>query len=85
MNPNRMNQRCVTPCRDNRPSGVVGGIVVQNRTDACDKENAIQGLPVAMAYVPWQEYGNLYPVSQAFRAGTLFAELNLDFMGRRCN
>ncbi|MBR6643352.1 MAG: spore coat associated protein CotJA [Lachnospiraceae bacterium] len=38
-----------------------------------------------MAYVPWQSYGNLCPMPQALRIGTLFQELNLDFAGRRCN
>ena len=62
-----------------------GGIIIGPGNRGCDKENVLSGLPVAMAYVPWQSYGNLYPMNQALRSGTLFRELDLDFAGRRCN
>jgi len=75
---------CSTPCPETVASGVVGGIIGAQVT-SCDKEKELFGLPLAMAYVPWQEYANLYSVSQAVRKGTLFAELDLDFLGRRCN
>ena len=38
-----------------------------------------QQYPVAMAYVPWQEWRSLYEVEKGFRCGTIFAELNLPF------
>lgn len=63
-----------------------GGIIVGSCTDpGCNKETVLGGLPIAMAYVPWQSYGNIYPLQQALRNGTMFQELNLDFAGRRCN
>ena len=65
---------------------VTGGIIVGGCADpGCNKETVLSGLPVAMAYVPWQNYGNIYPLQQALRNGTMFQELNLDFAGRRCN
>ena len=71
------------PCCSDVASGgiIVGGCA--NRD--CDRENILSGAPIAMAYVPWQSYGRIYPKPQALRNGTLFQELNLDFAGRRCN
>lgn len=67
-------------------AGAAGAIIVGGCTDAaCNKETTLSGFPVAMAYVPWQDYGNIYAQPQALRNGTMFAELNLDFAGRRCN
>jgi len=65
---------------------VAGGIIVGGCAEAaCNKETTLSGYPIAMAYVPWQDYGNIYPLQQALRNGTMFQELNLDFAGRRCN
>ena len=64
----------------------VGNIIVGGGcADACNRETTLSDCPIAMAYVPWQSYGNLYAQPQALRNGTVFAELNLDFAGRRCN
>ena len=80
MNVNRQNNCCTG--RTGRPNVVVVG----GCNDAtCNKETTLSEFPVAMAYVPWQEYGNIYALPQALRNGTMFAELNLDFAGRRCN
>ena len=65
---------------------VSGGIILGGCADAgCNKETTLSNCPIAMAYVPWQSYGNIYPLQQAMRNGTMFRELNLDFAGRRCN
>ena len=68
-------------CSDNTSSGVV----ISGCINACNKETVLQGMPLAMAYVPWQSYDNLYPLSQAVRQGTIFRDLDFEFMGRRCN
>lgn len=39
--------------------------------------------PLAMAYVPIQEFDQVYEPMQALRAGTIFPELNKPFTGRR--
>lgn len=39
--------------------------------------------PVAMAYVPWQYFHEVYEPDQALRCGTIFPELNKPFLGKR--
>jgi hypothetical protein len=38
----------------------------------------------AMAYVPWQRWGDLYEPCKAFARGTLFAVLDKPFKGGKC-
>ena len=40
-------------------------------------------LPIAMAYVPMQQWKDTYPPSEALTRGTLFPELDLPFEGYR--
>ena len=42
----------------------------------------LEGYPLASVYAPLQEFRNLYDKESALKEGTLFAELNLPFMGR---
>lgn len=44
----------------------------------------VDSLPLSMAYVPWQTWGNIYKAEDALMQGTIFEELNLPFTGRRC-
>jgi len=82
----RCNNAVPVPASSCCNNAVAGGIIVGGCADAgCDKETVLRDCPIAMAYVPWQTYGNIYPMPQALRNGTLFQELNLDFAGRRCN
>lgn len=37
---------------------------------------------LAMAYVPWQIWGDLYDADKGFHCGTIFQELNLPFLGK---
>lgn len=39
-------------------------------------------LPLAMAYVPFQNWGNLYEPFRALQRGTIFPDLDLPFCGR---
>ncbi len=48
-------------------------------------EGDMQGKALAMAYVPWQGWQKLYEVCEGFANGTIFKELDLEFLGRRCN
>ena len=41
-----------------------------------------EGVPPAMAYVPWQELDSMFPPEVALRQGTLFPELDTPFEGR---
>jgi hypothetical protein len=83
------SQGCnVTPVQGGGCCGdtVIGNIIFGGCADAdCNKETTLSGCPIAMAYVPWQSYGNIYPLQQAIQRGTMFRELDLDFAGRRCN
>lgn len=80
---NPMPVPVVGPCGS---EPVSGGIILGGCADAdCNKETVLASLPIAMAYVPWQTYGNIYPLQQAINRGTMFRELDLDFAGRRCN
>lgn len=37
--------------------------------------------PVAMAYIPFQQFGQLYSPEQSLNYGTLFPDLNKPFLG----
>lgn len=39
--------------------------------------------PVAMAYVPWQQWHTVYDLERALSCGTIFPELNKPFRGVR--
>lgn len=41
------------------------------------------GKSLAMAYVPWQNWRNIYDIDKGFCIGTIFAELNKPFEGGR--
>lgn len=42
--------------------------------------------PVGMAYVPWQCWGEIYPLNTGLQRGTIFPELDKPFFkGRCCN
>ena len=46
----------------------------------CDNHiDDMKGMSVAMAYVPWQQWGNIYDPKEALKRGTIFAELDLPF------
>lgn len=38
---------------------------------------------LAMAYVPWQHFNNVYEPDKAILCGTIFPELNKPFYGRK--
>ena len=54
-------------------------------TPPCAVESASKGIleemPLAMAYVPWQMWRNIYDAEKGFCNGTIFQELNLPFEG----
>ena len=56
------------------------------RTEASDFCETYPALPenvvLAMAYVPWQYWSNLYSRPKAFQQGTIFVDLNKPFYGK---
>lgn len=59
--------------------------IASSKTPCSGQKDQLQGLALAIAYVPWQHYQNLYDPCMAFKRGTIFQELDLEFCGRRCN
>ena len=49
------------------------------------KDKNFEEFPVAMAYVPWQQFDKICDnLEEGFRIGTIFPELHKPFTGRRC-
>ena len=68
MSRNQMNQRnMVERCEDDCSRG----------------RDMLYGVPLAMGYVPWQNFECTYEPAQALQAGTIFPELDKPFYGRR--
>ncbi|MEE1085772.1 MAG: spore coat associated protein CotJA [Schaedlerella sp.] len=60
--------------------------------DKCDNyyesecKEDLSTMPLAMAYVPWQKWCNIYEICKGFQRGTIFGELDKPFLGRGgCN
>lgn len=41
----------------------------------------VVGCPLAMAYVPWQQWETPFDMEEGFRVGTVFPSLDLPFLG----
>lgn len=97
---NPMNQGCRSCDRQipNRPPQMMPNNCMQNTTTECSckmnsrsnchQEDPMDKLgdrfPTVMAYVPWQQWGELYEAEYGLMQGTIFKELNLIFCGVRC-
>lgn len=66
---------CQTPCEP----------VCQDTAPVCCNDKGsydeLRGMPLAMAYVPWQEWCDIYEADKGFCHGTIFKELNKPFRG----
>lgn len=51
--------------------------------DCSDTTDTMRGKAIAMAYVPWQQFGCTYEPMQGLHAGTIFPELEKPFYGRK--
>lgn len=48
------------------------------------REINLEDFPIAMAYVPWQKLCTIYEnLEEAYKAGTIFPDLDKPFTGRR--
>lgn len=47
--------------------------------DCCT--DPLYGMPLAMGYVPWQQWNKIYDPCDGLANGTIFPELNLQFYG----
>ncbi len=48
----------------------------------CERNDVLEGMPLAMAYVPWQTWRKVCNAEKGFSCGTIFEELNKPFCGR---
>ncbi len=48
-----------------------------------NNNNYYSNMPIGMAYVPWQQWDNIYDIDKGFFVGTIFADLNKPYLGRR--
>lgn len=78
-------------CREEKSGCGCGEDQHRNRKEeergcGCGREDRLFGLPLAMAYVPWQRWNSIYDVCEALQRGTIFEELDKPFLGRGgCN
>lgn len=49
-----------------------------------DMEKLGCDFPLVMAYVPWQQWGDMYDAEYGLKQGTVFKDLNYIFCGERC-
>ena len=50
---------------------------------ACSQAENRQPMMLAMAYVPWQKWTEVYPYDEGLKKGTIFPDLYLPFEGKR--
>ncbi len=49
-------------------------------------KDSLEQMSLAMAYVPWQKWNDIYEICKGFQRGTIFAKLDKPFWGRGgCN
>ena len=55
----------------------------RTRNDVQNNEMSLfpQNISLAMAYVPYQNWQNIYDIDDGFKAGTIFADLDKPFLG----
>lgn len=51
-----------------------------NKTPVCCVCDPLAGMPLAMAYVPWQCWCGTYEPEEGWHRGTIFPELDLPFL-----
>ena len=53
-----------------------------SREDCGRNDDFLKGTTIAMAYVPWQQWQNVYEICRGFERGTIFEDLNKPFTGK---
>jgi hypothetical protein len=77
VNPNKPPSNISPAKPDKSPSGI-SPTIPEKGDSVC---NAVNSCPLAMAYVPWQSWNQVYEPPKALERGTLFPELDLPFLG----
>ena len=84
---NNMNSRCDSQGRSSvnpRRGNACGNM--PSRCGDCDansssRNDPLEGMPLGIGYVPWQQWRNTYDYSEGLSQGTIFPCLNLPFYG----
>jgi len=63
------------------PPSLVTGWMAQIANHHQNISAPIQSAPLCMVYITGQRWGELYSIEEGFRRGTVFPELDLEFMG----
>jgi len=55
------------------------------KTDGCDIGiEHVDHMAPGMCYVPWQKWEDIYSPEEGFARGTIFAQLDKSYIGRKC-
>ena len=55
------------------------------KTDGCDMGTEhVDHMAPGMCYVPWQKWEDIYSPEEGFARGTIFAQLDKSYIGRKC-
>ena len=55
------------------------------KTDGCDiGTEHVDHMAPGMCYVPWQKWEDIYSPEEGFARGTIFAQLDKSYIGRKC-
>ena len=68
-------------CRYSTPEYMRRNNAVRQAVCQPEAVNAFANMPIAMAYVPWQEWRSVYEVEKGLHCGTIFEELFKPFQG----
>lgn len=71
-----MNNRYASPASECAPCST---------RNSCGNGEPLDTFPVAMAYVPWQQWQTTYAPERGLVQGTIFPELDLIFAYGRCS
>ena len=78
------NMNCNMNCNCDMNEPCVQPRMREHCDDDCNRgRDMLQGIPLTMAYVPWQKFECTYEPAQGLKAGTIFPELDKPFYGRR--
>lgn len=80
MRRNNNVSRQASCCRQDEAAVSRANAAVSATDHSCNCD-PLSSLPLAMAYVPWQEWTSIYELEKGLQCGTIFKELNKPFRG----
>ena len=86
--PQPRNNDCMSKPRNTMEARIPECQMPKRRTpEPCQcRYDALEDFPLAMAYVPWQRWQNIFEPCKALQCGTIFEELRKPFRGKGgCN